>query len=237
MRKQLRTLKGKEFLGDVKQFIRGSHDFYKDKNPEIKTLARRLHEEYSLRGFYKLFNKLWKSGYHNERVMAVYALRMYEEDYDKETWKFLIPRLKEIKDYDEAERMGRIIGHIIIKHPSLKREIMKISGRRNVYYRRIALASCFALIKEKDWDYVFGLINDHLKDCEENIQELIGWLLREISVKNKTIVKKFVLKNIDMSKTIFDIVSEDFKELKKVRKLKKLDSGKVSGLSWLKMIG
>ena len=237
MRKQLKTLGSKEFFGDVKQFIRSSHDFYKDKNPEIKTLARRLHEEYSLSEFYRVFNRLWKSGYHNERVMAIYALRMYEEDFNKETWEFLIPRLKEIKDFDEAERIGRIIGHIIIKYPNLKREILKINNRRNIYYRRIALSVCFPLINQKDWEFIFGLIKSRLNDKEENIQELIGWLLREISVKNKTIVKKFVLKNIDMSKTIFDIVSEDFKELKKVRKLKKLDSGKVSGLSWLKMIG
>lgn len=237
MRRQLKTLGSEEFLGDVKQFIRGSHDFYRDKNPEIKVLARRLHDEYGLREFYKVFNRLWKSGYHNERVMAVYALRMYEENYDKDTWKFLIPRLKEIKDFDEAERIGRIIGHIIIRYPDLKREILKISNRRNVYYRRIALATCFPLIKEKDWEYIFGLIGKRLEDKEENIQEINGWILREISDKNKTIVKKFILKNITMPKITFDIVSEDLKDLRKVRKLKKLDSRKVSGISWLKMIG
>jgi len=30
MRKQLKTLNSREFIGDVKQFIRSSHDFYKD---------------------------------------------------------------------------------------------------------------------------------------------------------------------------------------------------------------
>ncbi len=237
MTKQLRTLEGKEFLGDVKQFIRGSHDFYRDKNPEIKVLAERLYDDHNISQFYRIFNRLWKSGYHNERVMAVYALRMYEEDYDKQTWKFLIPRLKEIKDFDEAERIGRIIGRIILKYPELKREVLKMSNRRNVYYRRIALATCFPLIKEKDWEYIFGLIGKRIEDREENIQEINGWILREISEKNKTIVKRFVLKNISMPQITFDIVSEEITELKKARKFKKLDSRKVNGLSWLKMIG
>jgi 3-methyladenine DNA glycosylase AlkD len=237
MRKQLKTLNSREFIGDVKQFIRSSHDFYKDKNPEIKVLANRLHEEYILKDFYKVFNRLWKSGYHNERVMAIYALRMYKGDYDKGTWEFLIPRLKEIRDFDEAERIGRIIGYIMVKYPKLKKEIIKINSRRNVYYRRIALASCFPLIKEKDWEFIFGLISSRLDDKEENIQELNGWILLEISKKNKTIVKRFVLKNIRMPKIVFDIVSSEMKELRKVRKLKKLDSGKVRGLGWLRMVG
>jgi len=237
MRRQLKTLGSKEFLGDVKQFIRGSHDFYRDKNPEIKVLAEKLHSEYSLREFYRVFNRLWKSGYHNERVMAVYALRMYDNDFDKETWKFLIPRLKEIKDYDEAERMGRIIGHIAIKYDNLKREILKISNKRNVYYRRIGLSACFPLINEKDWEFVFSLIKNRLNDKEDNIQELNGWLLSEIVKTNKTLVKRFVLKHINMPKVTFDIACTDIEGLKKVRKFKKIDNLKGSGVGWLKMIG
>tara|TARA_Y100000310_G_C20613248_1_gene779163 strand:+ start:258 stop:968 length:711 start_codon:yes stop_codon:yes gene_type:complete len=235
MRKQLKRLTGKEFFGDVKKYIRSSHDFYKEKNPEIKTLAKRLHDEYVLNDFYKVFNRLWKSGYHNERVMAVYALRMYAEKFDKETWRFLIPRLKEIKDFDEAERIGRIIGHIVIKYPSLKKEIFKMASRRNVYYRRIALSVCFPLVKEKNWEFIFGLIKDRLDDKEENIQELNGWILEEISKKNKTLVRRFVLNNIKMPKVTFDIVSKNFKDLKRVRKLKKLDD-RVVGVGWLKVI-
>lgn len=237
MRKQLKTLGSKEFSGDIKQFIRRSHDFYKEKNPEIKVLAKRLHEEYTLDSFYRVFNKLWKSGYHNERVLAIYALKLYESDYDKDTWKFLIPRLKEIKDYDEAERIGRIVGRIIIKYPALKKEVIKLTGKRNVYYRRIALATCFPLIKAKDWDFVFRMIKDNLRDKEENMQELNGWILQEISKKNKTILRKFMLRNIDMPQLTFDLASKNLKDLRKVRKLKKLDIRKVSGFGWLKMIG
>ena len=235
MRKRLKRLESREFFGDVKQFIRSGHDFYREKNPEIKTLAKRLHDEYSLREFYKVFNKLWNSGSHNERVLAVYALKNYSEDFDKDTWKFLIPRLKEIKDFDEAERIGKIIGNIALKYPSLKREVNKIANKRKVYSRRIALSVCFPLIKVKDWNFIFNLIKTRLNDKEENIQELNGSLLKEISKKNKTLVKRFVLKNINMPKITFDIVSEDLKELKKIRKLKKLDGG-VRGFGWLKIV-
>lgn len=232
MNKQLNKLSNKNLLSDIKQFIRNSHEFYDKKNPEIKTLANRLYQEYNLKDFYNVYNKLWSSGYHNERVLSVSALELYKEDYDKETWRFLIPKLSEIKDFDEADKIGIIIGEMTIKYPALKREIYKISNRRNMYYRKIALSSCLPLIKFKDWNFIFRIIQNRINDKEDNIKEFNGLLLNEISNKNKTIVRKFVLKNMNMPNITFDIVSDNFKDLKKKRKIKD-----VNNLGWLKMIG
>ena len=217
MSKQLNKLNNKEFLLDVKQFINSSHNFYGKKNPEIKTLANRLHQEYKLNSFYNVFNRLWNAGYHNERVLAVHTLELYEEDYDKETWRFLIPKLKKIKDFDEAEKIGRIIGTIIVKYPAIKNEIVKILNSKNAYYRSIVLSSCFPLIKNKDWPFIFRVIKNRLYDRETNIQKLNGRILLDISINNKTIVKEFILKNIGMPQNTFDIVSEKFKDLGKRR--------------------
>lgn len=233
MNKRLNKLSNESFIYDIKQFIRNSHNFYDKKNPEMKTLANRLHEEYILKDFYNIFNKLWKSGYHNERFLAVCALELYKEDYGKETWRFLIPKLNEIKDFDEAEKIGIIIGEMIIKYPALKIEIYKIASRRNAYYRKIALASCLPLVKVKNWNFIFRIIKDRINDKEDNIKEFNGLLLNEISNKNKTIVRRFILKNMNMPNITFDIASNNFKDLKKKRKIKNVNS---NSLGWLKMI-
>lgn len=234
MNKRLNKLSNENFIYDIKQFIRNNHNFYDKKNPEMKTLANRLHEEYILKNFYNIFNKLWKSGYHNERFLAVSALELYKKDYDKETWRFLIPKLNEIKDFDEAEKIGVIIGEMIIKYPVLKREIYKIANKRNVYYRKIALSSCLPLIKIKDWNFIFGIIQNRINDREDNIKEFNGLLLNEIAKKNKTILRRFILRNMNMSNITFNIISDNFKDLKKKRKIKAVDN---NGLSWLKIIG
>ncbi|MEK6914327.1 MAG: DNA alkylation repair protein [Nanoarchaeota archaeon] len=219
MTKQLNKLSNEDFLFDVKQFIKSSHNFYGKKNPEIKTLASRLHQEYELRSFYNVFNKLWSSNYHNERSLAIHTLEIYKEDYDKDTWRFLIPKLKEIKDFDEAERIGIIIGEMIIKYPALKREILKISNRRNVYYRKIALSSCLPLIKTKDWDFVFMIIRNRIHDRESNITEFIVFLLIELSKKNKTLVKKFIISNRNVNNNIFNITARNFDDINRIKKL------------------
>ena len=63
----------------IKNFIKSTHNFYSSKVPEISTLARRLYEEHDLKSFYRTFNRLWNSGYHNERVLAIYTLKLYKE--------------------------------------------------------------------------------------------------------------------------------------------------------------
>lgn len=231
MNKQLNKLSNKNLLTDVKQFIRNSHEFYDKKNPEMKTLANRLHQEYDLKDFYNVYNKLWSSGYHNERVLAINALELYRDNYDKETWKFLIPKLSEIKDFNEAEKIGVIIGEMTIKYPALKKEIYKIANRRNVYYRKIALSSCLPLIKIKDWNFIFGIIQNRINDKEDNIKEFNGFLLNEIVKKNKTIIKKFMIRNINMPNVTFNIVSNNFKDLKKRRNIEN------NNIGWLNIIG
>jgi len=124
-KRALRKLGNKQFAEDIKTYIKSSHNFFSTRVPEIKTMAKKLHEEYSLKQFYKVFNKLWTSGYEKERSLAVYALQMYEEDFDSSTWEFIKPKLKEIRDYDQIRSIKDILKGIIKKCPKLKKEISK----------------------------------------------------------------------------------------------------------------
>ena len=73
-KKPLRKLSKNEFNSDVKKFIRSAHKFYDSKIPEMKTLAKKMQEEYELKEFYKVFRRLWNSGYHSERSLAIKTL-------------------------------------------------------------------------------------------------------------------------------------------------------------------
>ena len=95
MKKQLKKLGDKEFTQDIKKYIKSSHQFHESKTPEIKTLAKKFHEEYSLNEFYKIFNKLWDSGYENEKVLAIHSLKLYKEEFNIKTWKFIKPKIKQ----------------------------------------------------------------------------------------------------------------------------------------------
>jgi len=123
MKKQLKRLNNKEFEQDIKNYITKTHEFYNDKVPELKTLSKILKEEHSLGEFYKIFNRLWKSGIQRERILAIQTLELYKKDFDEGTWKFLKPKLKNIKSDYEVEKVRGIIKKILVRCPGLRGEV------------------------------------------------------------------------------------------------------------------
>ena len=67
------------------------------------------------------------------------------------------------------------------------------------------------------------MINFNEKD--EHIQKGVGVLINEIGKVKEDFAKKFILKNIHMPATIFYYATRDMRELRALRKIKKLNSG------------
>jgi len=227
MKKEFKKLGDKQFVQDIKKYIKFNHQFHESKNPEINTLAKKFYEEYTLNEFYKIFNKLWNSGYENEKVLAIHSLRLYKEDFNIQTWKFLKPKIKELTYWDQIEKIGQdIIGEIIIKENSLQKEIIKLSKSKNNWQIGLSLNSTLPLIKKSNSQLFFKIIKEQINNPEREIQKIIGKILKELSLKKPEQAKRFILKNINMPNETFKTATEYLKELRKARKIKKLDSVK-----------
>jgi 3-methyladenine DNA glycosylase AlkD len=233
LQRELKRLSDKDFAGQIKKYLKSPYEFYGIHVPEIRTLAKRLHEEHSLKDFYKIFNKLWKSGYHEEMSLALYSLQLYEEDFDMNTWKFLKPKLKNIQSWDQIDAVSSfIIGKILLKQPKLEKELLKLSKSPNFWIRRIAIVSTLPRIKTGDIRLTMELAEKYINEKEHYMQKATGWMLREAAKKKPEIVKRFVLKNIHMPAICFSYCTErDLKDLRKIRQLKKLKGDK-RGFLW-----
>ncbi len=224
IKRQLKKLSDKQFAEDIKRYIKSPYRFYGIRVPEIRVLAKRLHQEYNLNEFYKVFDRLWESGYHEERSLALYALQLYEKDFNMKTWKFLKPKLNSIKSWDQIDAVSTfIIGKILLKYPNLKKELLKLSESKEFWLRRIAIVSTLPLIKKGDVNLTMKLVKKYVYDKEPYIQKATGWMLRECGKKEPEIVKKFILKHIHMPPLTFSYATEQMLELRKVRKIKKLE--------------
>ncbi|MBR9705403.1 DNA alkylation repair protein [Candidatus Pacearchaeota archaeon] len=233
MKRQLKKLGNKQFAEDIKNFIKAPHEFYGKRVPEMKTLAKRLHEEYPLKDFYKVFNRLWKSGYQGEASLALHTLQLYKEEYDLNTWKFLKPKFKEITNWDKSDILGKeIIGHILLKYPKLTKEIIRLSKTKNLWIKRMMIHATVQLAKNKNIKPALLLIEGELYNKDENIQIANGIVLRDIGKMKSEEIKRFILKHIQMPLTTFTIATEHMKELRRVRKLKKLKGDKNKGFFW-----
>jgi len=227
LKRQLKRLGNKQFAENIKKYIKSPHEFYGINVPEIRTLAKRLHQEDNLNNFYKVFNKLWNSSYHEEMSLAIYTLQLYKDEFDLGTWKFLKPKLKDLKTWDQIDSIGtNVIGLILLNYPKLENEILKLSKSRNFWLRRLAIVSTLPLIKKGKIKLTMRLATDYLDDDEDYIKKATGWMLREVGKQKPEILKKFILKNINMNPTTFNYATEHMKDLRKIRKLKKLKKNK-----------
>ena len=197
--KQLRRLGDKQFFEDIKKYIKSSHSFYETRAPELKVLAKRLHEEYSLREFYKIFNKFWSSGSSKQSSLAIYTLQMYKDDFDLYTWNFIKQKIKELRSWDKIESISiNIIGEILAKNIRIEKEIINFSRGKNIWLKKAAILSTIPQIRNKDFQLAMKLIDLHLYDKEEQVQKAVGMVLKEIGEQNPALLRRIILKNMNM---------------------------------------
>ncbi len=223
VKKQLKKLSDKHFAENIKRYLKSPYEFYGIHVPEIRIMAKHLYEEHELKDFYRVFNRLWNSGYHEEMSLALYTLQLYEKEFDIKTWKFLKPKLDNIKSWDQIDAVSSsIIGKILLKDPKLEKEILKLPKSKNFWMRRIAIVSTLPRIKNGDIRLTMKLAEDYINDKEPYIQKATGWMLREAGKQNPEVVKRFILKNMNMPPITFSYATEKMKELRKLKKIKKL---------------
>jgi len=173
--RQLKKLSNKQFAEDIKRYIKSPYEFYGIRVPELRTLAKRLHEEHGVEDFYKVFNRLWKSGYHEEMSLAIYTLQLYKEEFDLNTWKFLKTKINDMKTWDQIDIVGtNIVGDILIKYPKFEKEIIKLSRSKNLWMRRLAIVSTLPLIKKGDIRITMKLAEDYVFDREDIFKKQQG---------------------------------------------------------------
>jgi 3-methyladenine DNA glycosylase AlkD len=229
MKKPLRKLEKKQFANDIKKYLSSPYEFYGKKIPEIKVMAKKLHEENRLEDFYRIFNRLWNSSYHEAMSLALYTLELYENDFDIKTWEFIKAKIKDIRSYDKADAIGiNILGKIVIKYPSIEKEVSKLDKSKEIWSKRIAIVSSVPRIKKGDIRPGMELAEMNIAEKDPNIQKAVGMIIREAGEQKPEEVKRFILKHMNMPAITFNIATENMKEIRKLKDIKKLKSDKKS---------
>jgi 3-methyladenine DNA glycosylase AlkD len=96
-----------------------------------------------------------------------------------------------------------------------------MSKSKNIWYKRMALMSSIALVKNGDIGLAINLCQENLYSEEENIQKAVGICLKEIGIQKPVVARGFILKNIKMPEKIFFIATENMKDIRKLRQTRK----------------
>ncbi len=163
---------------------------------------------------------LLQSKYHEVRFAALQILvthfqQVKDVDEKKRLFDFyLSPEvLVRINNWDLVDSSCiKIVGGYLLETNFKDRNILyQMACDKSIWSRRIAMVSTLHFVRSGIFDDAINLGRILLSDDHDLIKKAVGWILREVGVKNKAILVDFLEHHVvDMSSVTFGYVMEKF---------------------------
>lgn len=197
---------GDVFLGIMVPQQRQVANKYKDLSLEDlrKFLSSKIHE-YRLTALFILINKY----------------KMGEEQQKKNIFNLYLANTKHINNWDLIDLSApNIVGDYLIGRD--RKILYKLARSGNLWHKRIATLACFRFIRDNDFIDALQVSQILLKDEHDLIHKAVGWMLREIGKRNKSVEINFLNKYYKiMPRTMLRYAIEKLPEAKRKKYLKK----------------
>ena len=181
-------------------------------NPKIRELSKK----YNLN--FEDIQELLDSEIHEERLIGL--LILIRNKNKEGAFRFYLKNTKRINNWDLVDLSAhKIVGEWLIDKP---RDILyKLVKSDNFWEKRISIISCFAFIRDDDFDDALAISEILLSDSHDLIHKAVGWVLREIGKKNQDVEEKFLKEHYsDLPRTTLRYAIERFEEGKRKKYLK-----------------
>ena len=189
--------------------------------PVLRKLVKRV-RNVSL----KETTKLLKSPYHEARHLALLMLvdRYTRADSSERNRIFecYVSHTQYINNWDLVDCSAhRIVGPHL--HERDRGLLFKFADSESLWERRIAIFSTLHFIKQNDFSDTLKLARILLKDDQDLIHKVVGWMLRELGKKDKKLADKFLRRHYrDMPRTMLRYAIEKHPEEQRQAYLKGL---------------
>lgn len=179
--------------------------------PTIRAIAKQ-HRDLPLKS--KL--AILKSPYHEERLLALIMLvdqfQRGDAQIRKDIYKHYLANTQYINGWDLVDSSAHQIvgGHLLERKRS---KLDTLSKSKMLWERRIAIIATYHFIKHDQYDDTLRLAHNLLHDKEDLIHKAVGWMLREVGNRNKSIEVAFLDKHYrSMPRTMLRYAIEKFDE-------------------------
>ncbi len=139
----------------------------------------------------------------------------------KDIFDFYLTNTKYINNWDLVDLSAdKIIGvHLFYKSKTI---LYQLAESNNFWERRIAIISTFYFIKKNKFDETIQIAELLLHDKHDLIHKAVGWMLREVGKRNKTVEEEFLKKHYKtMPRTMLRYAIEKFSKEERKEYLKK----------------
>ncbi len=141
---------------------------------------------------------LLRSPYHEERLLALLLLvRAYDRaasDGQSEIYRFYLANTRYVNNWDMVDSSApRIVGSHLLKRN--RRVLNKLGGSGNVWERRIAVLATQTFIHSGEFKPTLELAERLLHDPHGLMHKAIGWMLREVGDRDRSILEGFLVRH------------------------------------------
>ncbi len=161
--------------------------------------------------------KLLRSKIHEERLLALLIMvRQYQRGDEKaqdRIFRLYTTHLKWINNWDLIDVTApQIVGSHLSKC-DLRAVLYEWADSDDLWRRRLAIMSTLHFIKRNDFDDTLRLAEILLNDPHDLIHKAVGWMLREIGNRDRSVEEHFLRKHYrKMPRTMLRYAIEKFPE-------------------------
>lgn len=221
LEKELRKLADKERACHSQRYFKTGPGEYGEGDifigirvPELRKLARQYRELQRAD-----ISALLKSRIHEKRLLALLILvNQFEKGDDQlreNIYNFYLQNTRYINNWDLVDSSAhKIVGVWLFKRD--KSILKKLAKSASLWERRIAILSCFYFIDQGQYSMAMQIARQLLKDDEDLIHKAVGWMLREIGKRDRTVEEAFLHQHYkSMPRTMLRYAIERFPEKKR----------------------
>ena len=148
-----------------------------------------------------LAQEMWDSGVHDLHGVAIDLLCLNSELLSKRDLPMLKRWVIESNGWAHVDSISaHLLSRLISADPTILNTMDKWAAHKNIWVRRAAMLSLLLPLRSGDlgeWDRFCRYAEPQLEEKEFFIRKAIGWVLRETSKKNPSVVRKFIQEHQD----------------------------------------
>ena len=160
--------------------------------------------------------KLLVSKIHEERLVALLILvakmARADEKEQKRIFDLYLRLRRHVNNWDLVDTSAPfIVGSYLFDRD--RRILETLARSKNLWDRRIAMLATFSFIRKDDFADALAIAERLLDDDHDLIHKAVGWMLREIGERNRTVERSFLDRHASrMPRTMLRYAIEKFPE-------------------------
>ena len=158
--------------------------------PESRLRARK-HRELALPELDRLLASSWHEARLTALLIMVLQARSADEGRMKELYEFYLSHTDRINNWDLVDTSAEhIVGAWLF--PRSRKPLHRLARSNSLWERRIAIMATFHFIKRDDFGETLALAERLGQDREDLIHKAVGWMLREVGNRDRTVEEAFL---------------------------------------------